>query len=40
MGESARGDRMAQLMGRQDSLAGIDGFEYDKLMATFNNSKH
>jgi hypothetical protein len=36
---AAHGDRMAQLMGRHDSLAGINGFEYDKLRATFNNSK-
>lgn len=36
---AAHGERMAQLMGRHDSLAGIHGFEYDKLRATFNNSK-
>ncbi|MCY4657058.1 MAG: phytanoyl-CoA dioxygenase family protein [Gammaproteobacteria bacterium] len=33
------GERMAQLLGRQDSLNGPNGFEYDKLLTTFNNAK-
>ncbi len=33
------GDRMAQLLGRQDFLNGPNGAEYDKLLATFNNAK-
>jgi ectoine hydroxylase-related dioxygenase (phytanoyl-CoA dioxygenase family) len=35
----AHGERMAQLLGRQDFLAGPNGAEYDKLLATFNNAK-
>ena len=33
------GDRMAQLLGRQDSLDSPTGFRYDKLLDTFNNAK-
>ncbi len=33
------GDRMAQLLGRQDFLFGPRGAEYDKLVTTFNNAK-
>ena len=33
------GDRMAQLLGRQDFLNGPNGAEYDKLLTTFNNAK-
>lgn len=33
------GDTMAQLLGKQDFLAGPNGAEYDKLVATFNNAK-
>ena len=33
------GDRMAQLLGREDSLDSPTGFRYDKLLATFNNAK-
>ena len=35
----ANGDRMAQLLGKQDFLAGPNGAEYDKLLNTFNNAK-
>ena len=33
------GDRMAQLLGRGDSLDSPTGFRYDKLLDTFNNAK-
>lgn len=33
------GDRMAQLMGREDFLASPDGADYSKLVQTFNNAK-
>ncbi len=33
------GERMAQLLGRQDFLNGPNGAEYDKLLDTFNNAK-
>ena len=33
------GDVMAQLLGKRDFLAGPNGAEYDKLVATFNNAK-
>ena len=33
------GDKMAQLLGRQDSLFKPDGFAYEHMQATFNNSK-
>ena len=33
------GDRMAQLMGRQDSLNSPTGFTYEHMEATFNNAK-
>ena len=33
------GDVMAQLLGRQDFLAGMNGAEYDKLALTFYNAK-
>jgi len=33
------GDRMAQLLGREDSLDSPTGFRYDKLLDTFNNAK-
>ena len=35
----AHGDRMAQLLGRQDSLYKPNGFAYEHMEATFNNSK-
>ena len=33
------GERMAQLLGRQDFLAGPNGADYSKLVQTFNNAK-
>jgi ectoine hydroxylase-related dioxygenase (phytanoyl-CoA dioxygenase family) len=33
------GDKMAQLMGREDFLAGPNGADYSKLIQTFNNAK-
>ena len=35
----AHGQPMAQLMGREDSLYGSNGFVYEHLYQTFNNSK-
>ena len=35
----AHGGRMAQLLGRQDSLYKPNGFAYEHMEATFNNSK-
>ena len=36
---SEHGERMAQLMGRQDFLMGANGADYSKLLTTFNNAK-
>jgi hypothetical protein len=36
---SAHGERMAQLMGREDMLNSPTGADYTKLVATFNNAK-
>ena len=33
------GERMAQLLGREDFLAGPNGADYTKLVQTFNNAK-
>lgn len=33
------GERMAQLLGREDFLAGPNGADYTKLLQTFNNAK-
>jgi ectoine hydroxylase-related dioxygenase (phytanoyl-CoA dioxygenase family) len=35
----AHGETMAQLLGRHDFLAGLNGAQYDKLLDTFNNAK-
>ncbi len=35
----AHGERMAQLLGREDMLMGPNGADYSKLMTTFNNAK-
>lgn len=36
---SYTGKRMTQLLGREDSLYGPNGFEFDKRIQTFNNAK-
>ena len=36
---TAHGERMAQLMGREDMLNSPTGADYTKLVATFNNAK-
>jgi hypothetical protein len=36
---AAHGDRMAQLLGRHDGLFRADGFDYSKLVTTFNSAK-
>ena len=33
------GQRMSQLLGREDALFGTRGFDYGKLVTTFNNAK-
>lgn len=33
------GGRMSQLLGREDALFGARGFDYSKLVTTFNNAK-
>lgn len=33
------GEKMSQLMGREDFLMGSDGADYTKLLASFNNAK-
>ena len=33
------GERMAQLLGREDSLDSPTGFRFDKIAKTFNNAK-
>lgn len=33
------GERMSQLLGREDGLFGRQGFNYSKLVTTFNNAK-
>lgn len=35
----AQGERMAQLLGRDDFLMGPDGADYSKLIQSFNNAK-
>jgi len=35
----AHGERMAQLLGREDFLFGPEGADYTKLIGTFNNAK-
>ncbi|MEZ5560623.1 MAG: phytanoyl-CoA dioxygenase family protein [Pseudomonadales bacterium] len=33
------GQQMSQLLGREDSLFGANGFDYSKIVTTFNNAK-
>ena len=33
------GERMAQLLGKNDLLMGANGANYSKLLSTFNNAK-
>jgi hypothetical protein len=34
----SRGERMAQLLGRDNGVGGTEGFDYSKLLTTFNNA--